>query len=95
MRPEHGGRIELKLQRAQQDRVTYALSLATESAEWSGFASVTTADGAIELSVADAALPAWLSDFARSVLRTLYRAGREGAGWPRRVARWRAEPSTR
>ena len=95
MRPEHGGRLELRLASAESDRVTYELSLETRDAEGFGSATIALAGGAIELSIADAALPGWLGDFARAVLRALYRAHREDGAWPRRVTRWRAEPSAR
>jgi hypothetical protein len=92
--PEHGGRIELKLSEVGKGAVEYSIVLSTQGINWRGSACV-DAHGAVELSSPEPAPPAWLADFARALLRTLYRTHHEDGAWPRRLTRWRAEPSER
>jgi hypothetical protein len=90
VRPEHGGTIELKLERTSETEVTYETTLATPASEWRGDARVTLANGHVELAPPEE-MPAWLGDLARAVLRSIWRA-HASAGWPRRITRWRAGP---
>lgn len=94
MQPAHGGRIELKLAQAEPSIARYAISLATRDAEWSGLAFIAVPEGKIEFSGLESGPPPWLVDVARALLRTVYRNHREKGLWPRRLTRWRPEPST-
>ena len=89
MRPEHGGTLELKLERSSGEDVVYAVTLQTPESEWSASARVRVGDGQVTLELEQA--PGWLVDRARNVLRALWRAHAD-AGWPRRITRWRAGP---
>lgn len=90
MRPEHGGRIELVLARADERGARYASTLSTAERSWSGSVEVAAGDGAVVIDVPDDP-PAWLVDVVRGVVRAGWRARAE-AGWPRRLTRWRAGP---
>jgi hypothetical protein len=93
VKPEHGGTIELKLERSSDEEVAYGATLATPDGSWGARVSVAIADGRVELEVDDGA-PGWLVDLARNVMRSVWRA-RASAGWPRRITRWRAGPEAR
>jgi hypothetical protein len=95
MQPEHGGRIELKLADAEPNFVRYAIHIATKEAEWSGGASIGVADGTIEFTGLESGPPPWLVDVARALLRTVYRNHCQDGAWPRRLTRWRPEPTAR
>jgi hypothetical protein len=93
---EHGGRIELKLLRVGPELVVYALDLVTPARAWQATATLRLADGRVEIGAHEgqADSPPWLCDAARALLRSLWRARTDGsADWPKRVTRWRAEPS--
>jgi hypothetical protein len=88
VRPEFGGRIDLQLESEDGEQVVYQAELMTPDGEWTGRARVEASAGAIELDL-DGEPPPWLLGLARAVLRTIWRGG---AGWPRRITRWRPEP---
>jgi len=89
MQPEHGGRIDLALEHADEKSVRYVGELATPDGVWSTTLSVDVVSGEVALAAGDA--PGWLVDFARAVVRAAWRA-HGGAGFPRRLTRWRAGP---
>ena len=93
MRPDHGGRLEFKLELASQASARYALTILTPHAELSTVADVTCADGSITLAEWQGGVPpAWLLTVAQALLRTLWRNHAADGDWPRRVTRWRPEP---
>lgn len=90
--PTHGVRFELMAREpAPAGVVAYDVTLTTSDASWTGLASVTLADGAVQFE-----LPDGVSDWARSTLHAFLRGewrGRRGDDaepWPRRITRWRA-----
>lgn len=96
MSTEHGGKIELVLRHSSDERVTYDVELHAPHGRWLGSAVVNAPDGSVALSFDESALPPdWLNDFARQVLRTVWRACAEEAhpAWPRRITRWRKGPT--
>ncbi|MEO8906020.1 MAG: hypothetical protein ABI627_31240 [Polyangiaceae bacterium] len=96
MRPEHGGRLELKLIEATDTTARYAVLVSTAAAEVSAQAHVQTQSGAVEIGAwTEIAAPAWLEAFARTLLRAALRNKTSDGEWPRRMTRWRPEPPVR
>lgn len=94
MRPDHGGRVALRLTEAAQERVRYTADFATAEGEWRLEAQVRVDDGQVHLETPpDAAPPEWLRNMARTALRAAWRGRASAAApWPRRITRWRAAP---
>jgi hypothetical protein len=82
-----GGRVECSLVSADEASVKYDVELQSEST-WRGAATISLADGAVDLSVEGA--PPWLVELARTFLRGEWRARQKAPSpWPRRINRWR------
>ena len=95
MRPDHGGRLELKLTQASADGACYALTVFLPEREVSVEASVPTVSGAPEFGAWQGEPPpAWIESVARALLRTVWRSASSDGEWPRRVTRWRPEPKS-
>ncbi|MEO6599206.1 MAG: hypothetical protein ABIQ16_04985 [Polyangiaceae bacterium] len=95
MRPDHGGRLELKLTQASAERARYALTIFLPEREVTTEALVETASGTLELGAWQGQPPpAWLETVARALLRTMWRSATSDGDWPRRVTRWRPEPKS-
>ena len=95
VRPDHGGRLELKLEQASEARADYRLTLLTSEAEFSTRAIVDAPGDAVELAAfAGGTPPAWLLSYAQALLRSVLRTKRSDGAWPRRLTRWRPEPKT-
>jgi len=93
VRPEHGGRLELKLSAADATTARYALVIFTPTGECEALATLDSANVAAELGAWQGeAPPAWLEAFARALLRTVARNKGVDGEWPRRVTRWRPDP---
>ncbi len=93
MRPDHGGRLELKLQDASDANARYALIVYTPEREHAALASIDAASDETELGAfSDGAPPAWLEAFAKTLLRSVLRTKKSDGDWPRRLTRWRPEP---
>ena len=95
MPPEHGARIELKFVNVEPGSVRYAIALKAKGSAWSGSASIDLGGGAIEFIGLESGPPTWLLDLVRALLRTVYRNHHGDGSWPRRLTRWRPEPSSR
>lgn len=100
MNPENGGRIELRLGRATSDSAEYDAQLSTSGAAWRATARVGAGAGSKQVDFgawsaeADAQQPpAWLAEDALAALKTALRTSRAEGRWPRRITRWRPEPS--
>jgi hypothetical protein len=95
MQPDTGGRFDLRLRALDDRHAGYAATLSTAAAEWSTEISVSAADGNLQLDTWNGAgePPPWLVRYARSALRAAWHAHGE-QGWPRRLTRWRAEPTS-
>ena len=93
MRPEHGGRVELKLEDTSSESARYALTVFTPQSELESSAVVHESSGAID--VADwhgGAPPPWLAALAHALLRGAWRNKSSDGAWPRRITRWRPDP---
>jgi hypothetical protein len=103
MTPQNGGRIELRLGPSSSDAAEYEAHLKTASAAYRGRARVgaSAADKQVEFGAwaldeaQSGALepPAWLTADARAALKAALRTSQVEGRWPRRITRWRPEPS--
>jgi len=90
MKPDHGARFTLRLEKSQPE-VSYQFEVDFGEQLVRGVASVSLEQGAVNLE-ADQELPAWLSTTMTGLLRSLWRARTGSASaepWPRRLTRWR------
>lgn len=95
VRPDHGGRLELKLVEASAESARYLLTIFTPTAEATAPVAVARHDGAIVLGEWDGPPPPeWLAAVAHALLRTLWRNQNSDGEWPRRVTRWRPDPKS-
>lgn len=94
MTPEHGGKIELKLRASGADGADYDAFLQTASTVYRGRARVEGRQVTFEwqADVAEAP-PEWLLADARAALKTALRTSQAEGRFPRRITRWRPEPS--
>ena len=94
VRPDHGGRLELKLSAASDTRAEYVLTLFTPEAELSSRVTIDASADRLELSAFQGGVaPAWLESYAQALLRSVLRTKNSGDGsWPRRLTRWRPAP---
>jgi hypothetical protein len=96
VRPDHGGRLELKLSEATGATARYVVVIFTPSAEISSSAQLNAETGVVELGAwAKEAPPAWLDALAKTLLRTVLRTKLSAGDWPRRMTRWRPAPVPR
>ncbi len=95
MRPDHGGRLELKLTQTSAASGHYQLTIFTPDAETSSVVVVQVETGALELGAwHGSAPPEWLETVARALLRSVWRTRTHDGDWPRRVTRWRPTPKS-
>jgi len=95
VRPDHGGRLELKLLQAAAENARYSLTIFTPETEVSCEVQVQVDTGGVELAAwQGAAPPDWLEGLARALLRTVWRTRTSDGDWPRRVTRWRPAPKS-
>jgi hypothetical protein len=93
VRPDHGGRLELKLAHGSELRADYLLTLLTPSGELSAQVSIDAAANRFELSAFRGGVPPeWLESYAHALLRIVLRMKASDGDWPRRLTRWRPEP---
>jgi len=93
VRPDHGGRLELKLADASDTRAHYSLSLLTPDSEVSAEVTLDAPAERFELAgFQGGAPPAWLEAYAHALLRSVLRTKRSDGDWPRRLTRWRPAP---
>jgi 6,7-dimethyl-8-ribityllumazine synthase len=100
MTPENGGRIELRLDNVNGETAEYEALLQVATSSWRGVVQVGSAVtkqvkfGAWTAEQATAATPPeWLTDDARAALKAALRTSQAEGRWPRRLTRWRPEPS--
>jgi hypothetical protein len=92
MTPEYGGKVELKLGSSGPDIAEYDAMLQTAEHVFRGRARV--ADGQVTFAGWPAEPPPeWLLADARAALKTALRTSQAEGRWPRRITRWRPEPS--
>ncbi len=96
-RPDHGGRVELKLTRASEAGAVYRAEWSTPAGKWHG--TVTASDRHAEARPDDSPTPPpdWLVAWSAALLKTTGRTVMRmpDARWPRRLTRWRAAPEER
>ena len=93
MRPDHGGRIELKLAAGTVASARYLVTIFTPNNEVSTQVAVDAASGGLTFDEWQAGTPpSWLEALAKTLLRTTLRTMQSDGEWPRRVTRWRPEP---
>jgi hypothetical protein len=86
--------LELKLTKASDTTAQYALAIFLPNAELSASVEVHSQSGTFELSEwRGGSPPAWLETLARALFRSVLRSKGSDGEWPRRVTRWRPEPS--
>lgn len=96
VRPDHGGRLELKLANASAMRADYVLTLLTPDAELSAQVSIDAVADHFELTPFRGGVPPeWLESYAHALLRIVLRTKSSDGDWPRRLTRWRPEPKAR
>ena len=95
MTPKNGGKIELKLGPTTPDGAEYEVLLQTPRHTYRATAQVSKqVVFAAWRTEAAAEPPAWLLDDARAALKAAYRTSQAPEGrWPRRITRWRPEPT--
>ena len=100
MTPENGGKIELRLGQATGDSAEYGARLQTAQSSWHAAARVGASAGAgkqVEFGSWQAETasqpPEWLVEDARAALKAALRTSQAEGRWPRRITRWRPEPS--
>jgi hypothetical protein len=100
MNPKNGGKLELKLHQATSEGAEYEAELQTPAGVFRATASVAAAGGAVSFGAWHVGRsdnldnpPQWLVDGARAALKAACRASQAEGRWPRRIARWRPEPS--
>jgi hypothetical protein len=93
VRPDHGGRLELKLSEANDTRAEYVLTVLTADAELSSRVTLDASADGLELGAWQGGVPpAWLESYAHALLRSVLRTKSSDGGWPRRLTRWRPGP---
>lgn len=95
MTPEHGGKLELKLDTSSAETAEYDAMLQTASHIFRTKAQVggkQVTFGAWQ-SEAPGEPPEWLLADARAALKACLRTSQAEGRWPRRITRWRPEPS--
>jgi len=86
--------LELKLVQAFDESARYSLSIFTPDSEMSTTIVVSTLGAPLEMGDWRGGLPPpWLVALAQTLLRSLLRSKGSDGEWPRRVTRWRPEPS--
>ncbi len=102
MTPQNGGKIELRLGQASSDAAEYEAQLQTSSAAYRAQVRVgaTAQDKQVEFGAwtptegnGAPEPPAWLTADARAALKAALRTSQAEGRWPRRITRWRPEPS--
>jgi hypothetical protein len=93
VRPDHGGRLELKLVEASDTRADYVLTLFTPGAELSSRVTIDVPSDSLELAPFEGGVPPeWLEGYAHALLRSVLRTKGSAGTWPRRLTRWRPAP---
>ncbi|MES1188854.1 MAG: hypothetical protein ABUL60_33875 [Myxococcales bacterium] len=102
MTPKNGGKIELRLGATTPESpgsAEYEAHLQTASANFHSRVQVGASAGAKQVEfgawTSDAAgePPEWLMADARAALKAALRTSQSEGRWPRRITRWRPEPS--
>ena len=102
MTPTNGGKIELRLGTTTHESpasAEYEAHLQTATASFQARVQVGASAGAKQVefgawtSEAGGEPPEWLTADARAALKAALRTSQSEGRWPRRITRWRPEPS--
>lgn len=96
MNVENGGRIELRLGSSSAQSAQYEARLQTASSSWHAAVQVgpKVEFGPWQAETETASEPpVWLTEDARAALKAALRTSQSEGRWPRRITRWRPEPS--
>jgi hypothetical protein len=99
MTPQNGGRIELRLGPTTTDSAEYEAQLQTATGTFRARALVGASAGPKQVefgawaSELSGEPPEWLTADARAALKAALRTSQTEGRWPRRITRWRPEPS--
>ena len=100
MTPKNGGKIELRLGTAATASAEYEAHLQTATTSFHARVQVGANAGAKQVEFgawttteAGAEPPEWLTADARAALKAALRTSQAEGRWPRRITRWRPEPS--
>jgi hypothetical protein len=99
MTPQNGGRIELRLGPTTTDAAEYEAILQTAAGSFRAQVKVGASAGPKQVEfgawVSDASSepPDWLTSDTRAALKAALRTHQTEGRWPRRITRWRPEPS--
>jgi hypothetical protein len=96
MLTDTGGRFTARWLGEDAEGARFALELSTAEGIWSTEAAVSLAAGEVTWQhwTGSGEPPPWLVHYARSALRSAWRAHND-EGWPRRLTRWRGPPEVR
>jgi hypothetical protein len=97
MTPKNGGKIELKLGPTTSDSAEYEAHLQTASSSFVSRVQVGASAGPKQVEFGawspGGEPPEWLTADARAALKAALRTSLSSGRWPRRITRWRPEPS--
>lgn len=98
MTPKNGGKFDLKLGPVTATVAQYSAVLQTSGVSYCSQASVASeGTGSVEFAAwssdAEDSPPEWLLSDVRAALKAALRSSRADGHWPRRITRWRPEPS--
>ena len=97
MTPKNGGKIELKLGPTTSDSAEYEAHLQTPGGTFQARVQVGASAGPKQVEFGawtPSGEPAeWLIADARAALKAALRTSQSSGRWPRRITRWRPEPS--
>ena len=99
MVPENGGKIELRLGQATTESAEYEAHLQTAQHSFHALVQVGAGAGGEQVEFGTwrgsdtQEPPVWLIDDARAALKAALRTSQTEGRWPRRITRWRPEPS--
>jgi hypothetical protein len=95
MNVENGGRIELRLGSSTNESAEYEAQLETSGQSYQASIQVgASIPKQVDFGAwSPAEPPAWLVEDARAALKAALRTSQSEGRWPRRITRWRPEPT--
>jgi hypothetical protein len=94
MSPKNGGKFDLKLGQVHEGGAQYSVLLQTAGASFHCQARVAVEGaGRVDFEPWSSEPPEWLLADVRAALKAALRSSRAEGHWPRRITRWRPEPS--
>jgi hypothetical protein len=94
MSPKNGGKFDLKLGEVTASAARYSALLQTAGGSFATQAEVgVEGTGRVDFEPWSNEPPEWLLADVRAALKAALRSSRADGHWPRRITRWRPEPS--